>query len=119
MKKLLMLSLALAASLLALPAKADVDIRLGARSPEIVIAGTRSHAHHPPHHYHPPAKYRHYGPPVYFYPEKVYRHPHKGYRSPSYRHHKHVRPSMHRHHLRHGTRPLPPPHARAHGHWRR
>lgn len=125
MKKLLMLSLALAASMFAVPAKADVDIRIGAGVPGVVIGSTRDHHHrdyHPPvrhRHYAPPLRHRHYAPPVYYYPEKVYRHPHKHYRGKHYRPDRHMSRSMHRHHLRHGTRPFPPPHARAHGHWSR
>ena len=113
MKKLLMLGLVLAAGLFSVPAKADVDVRIGIGVPGVVIGTNR---HHP--HYHPPVRHRHYGPPVYYYPEKVYRHPHRHYGGKHYRHYKHVRPPVHRH-LRHGHRPAPPPHAYARGHWRR
>lgn len=125
MKKLLLLGLALTAALFAMPTKADVDIRLGAGAPGMIIASTRDHdagLHRLPirnKHYAPPVRHRNYAPPVYYYPEKVYRHPQEHYRGQQYRPDQHMSRSMHRHHLRHGTRPLPPPRARAYGHWSR
>lgn len=113
MKRHILLVLALAAGLFTTPARADVDVYIGAGLPGVVI-GTTGH-HHP--HYHPPVRPRHYGPPVYYYPEKTYRHSHKHYRHKHYDRRHHARPHGNKH-LRHGHRP-PPPHAYARGHWSR
>lgn len=137
MKRHLLLGLALIAGLWSTAAVADVDVFIGAGVPGVVI-GTQNHSrahrhYHPPvrhHHYqtpmlrhhqyqHPTVRHRHYGPPVVYYPEKVYRHSHKHYAHPHYRHHKNVRPPVGNRHMWQAQRPLRPPHAYAHGHWRR
>ncbi|HLU79240.1 MAG TPA: hypothetical protein VKZ52_06710 [Burkholderiaceae bacterium] len=114
MKKRLLLGVVLASGLFALPARADVDARIGMGTPQVMLVGGKhAHSHHRHVHRHPPVRHR-YAPPVY-YPERVYRH------SKRHRHFhgaKPLPPSMTRHHLHRGTRPLPPPHAHAYG-WRR
>jgi len=123
MKRFLMLGLALAAGLLALPARAEVDVYIGAGVPAVVTSTHRHHHHYAPpsvrhHHYVPPSvRHRHYGPPLLYYPERVYRHP-GGYHGHRHYKYKNVRPPVHDRHLRQGQRP-PPPHARAWGPWGR
>lgn len=103
MRPLLLLGPAIAAALIAMPAKADVDIHIGVGVPGVVL-GTQTRPHHwhfhapvhpghphfhlrthprspfhqrahPRNHFHPPlAHERNFVPPV-FYPEKVYRKP--------------------------------------------
>jgi len=113
MKRLLILSLALATGLFAPASRADVDVHIGIGVPGVII-GTPHHPRIHHHHYHPPVRH-YYGPPVVYYPEKVYKRGHK------HRHHAHphYRKGAHDCHLRHGHRPVSPPHARAHGHWSR
>lgn len=113
MKKLLMLGAVVVSTLFSLPASADVQTRAAIGAPPIVLAGGKhDHAHHPQHrHSHAPNHRRHYGPPAY-YPEKVYR---NSKHRPHYGHYKHVRPPIYGYHFhKHGKRPVPPPHARAH-----